>query len=266
MSADEPEKPETPLEGAEEEVFDGLVAGYRVQPKAVAESSGAAEAAYTHGPRTPKRAVDTLPPNVDPPIVLNITQPLTVIRRVVEAEPPPTEAPFRSPEDNLTFPLPERRRRQLRGKVVAAAIVFAGLFAFAAIVRWRTLASVPSPADVPSGSAATVAATIPVVPVPTPPSTVATASTAPAAPPSASQSTTSTATSVVVAPAPPTTGSSAVVRPTPGPPLRPTTPATTPVPATAAPPTISPPAPLPTAPAAAPAGTAKPKDDVSRSF
>jgi hypothetical protein len=233
MSADEPEKPETPLEGAEEEVFDDLVAGYRVQPKAVAESSGASEAAYTHGPRVPNRVVDTLPPNVDPPIVLNITQPLTVVRRVVEAEPPGTEAPFRSPEDNLTFPLPERRRRQLRGKLVLVAIAFAGLFAFAAFVRWRTLESVTTPADVPSGSVATVAATIPLVPPVAPsPATAAAPSTAPA---SASASTPSTATGVASAPAPPATGSAAAVRPAPTLPSRSTAPATAPTLASSAP-------------------------------
>ncbi len=260
MSADEPEKPGVPLEGSEEELFDELVAGYRVKPQALPESSGAAEAAYTHGPRAPKHLVDTLPPNQDPPVVLNITQPLTVLPRIVEAEPPPTEGPSRSYEDNLTFPIPERRTRQRRGKVVAAAVVLVGLFAFGLVVRWRTIESVTPAAQTPTaGTAAMITAPTVAASVMSAPAIATAPPTSFASPTPATAMAVPSSTTTASAPPP-------VVRPIVTPPARPTTVVTPPV--TAAPPSSPVPAPSPTvpAPAPAPASTAKPKDDVSRTF
>ena len=256
MSADEPDKPEKPLEGSEEVLFDELVAGYRVVPKTQAESAGSAEAAFMHAPRTPKGVVDTLPPNLEPPVVLNITQPLTVVPRIYEAAPDPV----RSPEDNLTFPLPERRVRRLRSKLTVAALVAAGLVGFGFLVRWSTMRSVVTPHDVPSG--ATAAATARALPVsaastvaatPTPQPAVPSATAVPIPVASSQAPPRPTASATTAAPRPARTAPTAEL---PRPP-----PAIAPPP----PPPIAP-APPPPVPAVAPATTAKPKDDVSRTF
>jgi hypothetical protein len=254
MAAKDPEKPPQ-----NDEAFDDLLANYRGapprrQPKIQAHAQGESDAAYAHGPRTPIKVVDTLP--IEPPVVLNITQPLQTVPRPLE----PTEPPAPKPASDVdTFPIPEVRVRRLRARMTIAAVVALGLLAFGIFVRWRTLSqsAAVEPAATTSASV-TAAASPPMMPVDTSPTPLPEPTAAeppatarvPVAPPTMSNS-------APAAAAPPKAASSPRA-PTASPPPVPTT--TSPVAATA-----TPPAP-PTAPTPPPAKTAKPKDDVSRTF